>query len=102
MNDKRRRALRSVSARLEALDLHEFREKLDAAHSDLEDLRDEEDEARDSLPESLQDGEKGEAMQAAIDNVESAMEEVTNAIDSLEVVECAVSDAVNFLGDAGA
>lgn len=45
---------------------------------------DKEQEALDNMPESLQEGERGEAMQDAIDNLSSAMDSVEEAVDSLE------------------
>jgi len=41
--------------------------------SELETIRDEEQEKYDNMPEGLQSGEKGEAMQSAIDALESAI-----------------------------
>ena len=50
----------------------------------IEDIRDQEQDAFDNLPESLQESERGDAMSEAIDNLESAMESVEEARDSLE------------------
>lgn len=36
------------------------------------------------MPESLQDGERGDAMQEAIDNLSSAMDSIGEAVDSLD------------------
>lgn len=50
----------------------------------LEELRDEEQEAYDNLPEGIQDSERGENMYNAIDNIESAIssiEEITNYLN---------------------
>ena len=58
--------------RLEALRL-ELKE-------DLEAVLDEEQEALDNMPESLQDGEKGQQMQEYIDAIE-------NALDDLEEID---------------
>jgi hypothetical protein len=57
--------------------------KLDEVKAELESIRDEEQEAYDNMPESLQDGERGEAMAAIVD----ALEEVVSALDSFADVE---------------
>ena len=52
---------------------------LSTIQTDLEVIKDEEQEAYDNLPESMQDGEKGEKMYEAIDNLEtvcSSLEEI--------------------------
>lgn len=48
--------------------------------SEAEELRDAEQEAFDSMPESLQEGERGEKMQEAI----SALEELISAIGEFD------------------
>jgi len=69
------------------------RARLDALNTDLHNLqaalsevRDEEQEAFDNLPESLQSGEKGQAMSEAADCMESAHDSIGEAIDSLAPV----------------
>lgn len=66
------------------------RTKIEKLHSRLRDiidlineLVDEEREAFDNLPESLQEGERGEAMEEAIDCLESAACSAEEAIDYL-------------------
>lgn len=54
---------------------------------------DEEQEAFDNLPESLQDGDKGMDMQTAIDNLE-------NAISLIDDIDNMVEDIVSTLEDA--
>lgn len=51
---------------------------MEEARERLEAVRDEEEEALENLPESLQASERGEAMQAAID----AMEDVLDTLDT--------------------
>jgi hypothetical protein len=48
-------------------------EALEPFKDELEELRDEEQEAFDNLPESIQDGEQGQTMNEAIDQLEEAM-----------------------------
>ncbi|MDR2002120.1 MAG: hypothetical protein LBQ74_03745 [Prevotella sp.] len=49
----------------------------------LEELRDEEQEAYDNLPEGIQDSERGENMYNAIDNIESAISSMEEIADYL-------------------
>lgn len=72
MNKQRRKAIERIS------------EKLEELQEEIQMLKDEEEEAYDNLPESLQDGEKGEAMQEAIeylDNADSFIEEARDALN---------------------
>lgn len=48
--------------------------------SGIEEIKEEEQDSFDNLPESLQQGEKGSKMEEAISN----MEDATNAIDEIE------------------
>jgi phytoene/squalene synthetase len=69
MNNDRRKRLRAVEAQVQhALDL------LADAQADLESIRDEEQDAFESMPDSLQEGERGEAAQEAINQMESVID----------------------------
>lgn len=54
--------------------------------SDLECVRDEEQEAFDNLPESLQYSEKGELMEECVDNIESVITDLDNVCSDLEEI----------------
>lgn len=71
MNARRRKDINSVI------------EKLDELKSQIEDIMQEEQDALDNLPESLQYGERGERMQSAIDALEYATDSVQEVIDNL-------------------
>lgn len=71
MNKQRRRAIDAVYAKLEEL------------VEELEAIKDEEQEAFEKLPESLQDSVKGEAMNNAINNLDDAICYITDGIESL-------------------
>jgi DNA repair exonuclease SbcCD ATPase subunit len=71
MNNQRRKALAKISLRLQ-----ELQGLIDTLTEDTETERDAEQEAFDNLPESLQEGERGQAMQAAIE----ALDEVCNGL----------------------
>jgi hypothetical protein len=74
MNNARRREIDR-----EAADLREALEALDNVRANLENLRDEEQEYLDAMPEGLQQSDRGEVAQAAIERIE----EVIDALDSL-------------------
>lgn len=56
------------------------------AISELEEIRDEEQDALDSLPESLQCSSKGEMMQEYIDDMESVMSDMENVQESIQKI----------------
>jgi hypothetical protein len=49
-------------------------------------LMEEEQEAYDNLPESFQNGERGEAMQGCIDTLENAIGEIESGMESLQEI----------------
>lgn len=53
----------------------------------LEGVRDQEQEAYDNMPESFQEGDKGDAAQTAINALESALDDLQNCADNLDEVE---------------
>ncbi len=71
MNKARRK---SITAILDAIQQHII---------DLEAIRDEEQEAFDNLPENLQEAERGQSMQEAIDALDEAISSTTDAADHL-------------------
>ena len=58
-------------------------DKLMEAQADIEEIKSEEEMAYDNLPEGIQDSERGEAMQEAIELLEAAYDSVQDAIDNL-------------------
>lgn len=71
MNKQRRARIEEIIASLAEL------------QSDIELIRDEEQEAFDNLPEGPQESERGERMQEAIDRLEDAFGNVDEAIENL-------------------
>lgn len=59
-------------------------EQLAIIEDDLRILYEAEEEARDNIPESMQDGERYAIADAACENIDSAIEAVSEAIDALE------------------
>ena len=74
MNAKRRNAINSIINDL----IDKFEEIKAEAIDQLSEIRDEEQEAYDNLPESLQDSERGENMQNCIDALEYFMSDLEN------------------------
>ena len=56
--------------------------------AELEGVLEEEQEAFDNMPESLQTSERGEISENAIGEIESAIENISDAIDSIENARC--------------
>lgn len=59
-------------------------DKLEELKAEIEGIAEEEQEAYDNLPESIQYGEKGEKMQSAIDNLEYATSYMEDIIGYLQ------------------
>lgn len=74
MNAKRRNSIDSVINEL----IEKFEEIKAEAIDQLSEIRDEEQEAYDNLPEALQDSERGENMQNCIDALEYFMSDLEN------------------------
>lgn len=88
MNAARRKQIAAVLVQIE-----EMRNLYDAIKSEVETIRDDEQEYHDNMPESLQGGEKSEKSQSAID----ALESVCEAFDGLEIdgVVSSLEEAAN-------
>lgn len=63
--------------------INDIVEQLNILLLEIEDVKDEEQEAYDNLPESMQSGEKGEKMSDAVNNLEYAFDSLTEVIDYL-------------------
>ena len=57
------------------------RKRLQAVYDDLVAVIDDEQEAYDNLPESFQDGDQGELMTGGIELLESARDEIEQAME---------------------
>lgn len=76
--------------------LNGAQESLESAKDIIDSVRDEEEEAYDNLPESLQEGEKGEVMQVNIDSLDEIVSELEDIKDSIEVQIDAVQDVIDL------
>lgn len=84
MNKDRRKQIDAAMAAIEKV-----KDQFEAALAELADakeaidgIKDEEQEAYDNLPESLQDGEKGQQMQYAVEKLEEAVNELEELVDN--------------------
>ena len=57
------------------------------AHDVLEEVRDEDQDAYDNLPEGLQYSERGDLMEEAVNNLDDAIDYLDDVLSSLEDVE---------------
>lgn len=69
MNRQRRAALKAILPQLE-----ELKTMIETVTDDLGAIRDEEQEAFDNMPESLQDADRGQTMQEYIDTMEGVLD----------------------------
>lgn len=66
--------------------LAEINETIGGLLAQVEELLDQENEAYDNLPESIQNSERGESMQTAIDNLESLQSSLEEAAGYIEEI----------------
>ena len=102
MNKKRRNELTKLISRLETVDSILEKDELEDIIFDLEEIRDEEEEAFDNMPENLQGSWRGSESEEAIDNMDSAIEALEDACDEEDAdeFEDMISDAIGYIEDA--
>lgn len=71
MNNQRRKALEKIQ------------DKLRDIYADIEMYRDEEQDAFDNLPESIQYSERGEKMEEAISQLDEAYDAIDTAVEAI-------------------
>lgn len=86
MNKQRRKDIDSIIERL-----HEIKSTFEDVLTDVEGVRDEEQESYDNMPEGLQQTERGEIAQEAIDK----LDEVYSALEDLDL-----DDLIGMLEEA--
>lgn len=64
--------------------IEELHRRLSFLHIDIEELKDQEQEYYDNMPESLQGSDKGDKAQTAIDALEAAYDNLEECLSSLE------------------
>lgn len=86
MNNQRRKELEKIIARIE-----DVRSEIEEIKDAIEMVRDEEEVAYDNLPESIQDSDRGQAMQDAINALDyvDLDFDFDDAIDNIrEAIDC--------------
>ena len=88
MNNERRKEIDRLMERVNSLlsDLSEIKDS-------IENVRDEEQEYLDNLPENMVDGERAEKAQAAIDAIEEALGSLDDSETSLEGINTSLETA---------
>lgn len=69
--------------------LAEIRGTLEQAHADLEQLQSAEQDKFDNMSEGLQQGERGQAIEQAANELQEAVDNLQQAIDNLTNMESA-------------
>lgn len=89
MNKNRRKEISKCITSLEQV-ISEAKEKLEEIQSDIENIRDEEQGYMDNMPENLQDSDRYYTAEAAVDNLDNAinsLESIIGELDSDEIVD---------------
>lgn len=89
MNDARRKELKKAVSLID-----DAKEKLLEARGIVDIARDEEQDAYDNLPESLQESEKGEAINDNIDRLDEAVYELESVDDTLDEQIGAINETI--------
>ena len=87
MNNERRKTINKIIMRL-----NKVKDEIDDIRLDISSVKDEDENCLGSLPESMQDGDKAQTMQDAVDALDSAYEaliyasciDIDEALDKLE------------------
>jgi DNA repair exonuclease SbcCD ATPase subunit len=97
MNEKRRNEIRALEKRLEtevteiATKLHDLLTEIKEAY---EQVRDDEQESRDNIPDGLQDGDRAQASDSAIEAIEDLISDLETHEENVGELKDAVADLV--------
>ncbi len=97
MNEKRRNEIRALEKRLEnevSLAAAKLNALLTEIREAYEQVRDDEQESRDNIPESLQDSERATASDEAILNLEDLVSDLETAESAAEEIATRIPDLV--------
>ncbi len=72
MNNDRRKALSNLHS------------KIDDLRNEVESIMNDESDAYENMPDSIKDGERGQAAELARDNLENAISSLQDALNSIE------------------
>ena len=88
MNKKKRKVINEMAERLDSI-----QSELEDFHQSAEVLLEEEQSSFDNLPEGLQNSEKGEAIQIAIDALGNAVNLIEEALQAVENATSELTEA---------
>ena len=88
MNKARRKTIAELRERLDAL-----KAQADDLESEIETIRDEEQEYFDNMPESLQGGDKGQAAEEAVSHLDTALDAIQEVVSQAEAASDALDSA---------
>jgi methyl-accepting chemotaxis protein len=94
MNAERRRRIASITERVAVLEdaLGKLAADVREIADDIDNVRDEEQEAYDALPESLQGADRGQQMQTAIEALERVQTNFADLADTLEAFDASTDE----------
>lgn len=88
MNNSRRKELANLIDRIEAM-----QGAIDDIKGDLEAVRDDEQEYRDNMPESLGDGDKGQRADEVVSTLDDALGDLGDIESTMETIRDALNAA---------
>jgi hypothetical protein len=101
MNKKRRKELDELFRRIELAKIAvESVPDVDDIRTELETTKDAEQEAFDNLPESVQGGERGQAMEASISAMDEALEKLQEVADAVVTMADDLQEAMDKIMEA--
>ena len=120
MNKQRRKNLDNIYNELESIkekceiEICDIKARISILFEGMEELkerleneRENEDETYNNMPESLQGGERGQAMEEAVSEMDSAMEKLDEIvaqhdelIDSLDSIDESISEVLGYIDNA--
>ena len=97
MNKAQRKELEAAAIDLDKITSHlsDLRAQLENASEVFTDVKNDEEEKLDNMPDGLRSGEKGDNMQESIDQLDTAVTELEEAISK---IECAVDAVQSVIG----
>ena len=91
MNKYRRKMIERVQDEIRLL-----YDKIEDLRSEIDCIKEEEQEAYDNLPESLQYSDRGDAMQQSIDALETAYDYIDDCYSRLEEFDNSLEEAIGL------
>ena len=90
MNNTRRKAILAVTSKLGTV-----KEEIESLMQDIEVIKTEEEDYKDNIPENMQGGDRYEAAETAIENLDEAYSCLDDIVESLEETERYLDESTN-------